>query len=98
MGAVNYTCYNPTTPLLPRGTEALLECDQLDPGYQPQHFCMNSPIHYRSQRKCADSWGPPSNLAKIWRVQICTGSAMASQHRAWCNSDALPSLYSSHSC
>jgi len=44
--AVNYTCYNPTTPLLPRGTEALLECDQLDPGYQPQHFCMNSPIHY----------------------------------------------------
>ena len=30
-----------------RGTEALLHCDQLEPGYQPQHFCMNSPIHYR---------------------------------------------------
>merc|ERR1712018_497003 len=42
----NYTCYSPTNPLLPRGIEALLECDQLEPGYQPQHFCMNSPIHY----------------------------------------------------
>ena len=25
---------------------------------------------FRSQRKCADSWGPPSNLAKIRRVQV----------------------------
>lgn len=42
----NYTCYSPTNPLLPRGTEPLLECDQLAENYQPQHFCMNSPIHY----------------------------------------------------
>merc|ERR1712192_122261 len=42
----NYTCYSPTNPLLPRGTEPLLECDQLADDYQPQHFCMNSPIHY----------------------------------------------------
>merc|ERR1712192_245242 len=42
----NYTCYSPTNPLIPRGTEPLLECDQLADDYQPQHFCMNSPIHY----------------------------------------------------
>jgi len=43
---VNYTCYSPTTPLLPRPLEPLLECTQISPNYQPRHFCMAQPIAY----------------------------------------------------
>ena len=39
-----------------------------------QQQLLSSPLilfhPFRSQRKCADSWGPPSNLAKIRRVQV----------------------------
>jgi len=45
---MNYTCYHPTTPLLPNILPPVLECEDLPPSYQPQHFCMTTPITYNN--------------------------------------------------
>lgn len=43
---MNYTCYHPTTPILSNNLPPVLECEDLAPDYQPQHFCMTTKISY----------------------------------------------------
>jgi len=44
---VNYTCYSPTTPILPNPKlKHSKTCEVLASDYFPQHFCMTTEIHY----------------------------------------------------
>jgi len=43
---MNYTCYHPTNPILPDNQPHVMECDDIPPKYQPQHFCMTQKITY----------------------------------------------------
>lgn len=43
---MNYTCYHPTTPILPDHLPHVMECENIPPNYQPQHFCMTTKISY----------------------------------------------------
>jgi len=43
---VDYTCYHPTTPLLPSSLPPVLQCDPVPENYQPKHFCMDTKISY----------------------------------------------------
>ena len=43
---MNYTCYHPTSPLLPTLLPSTLECENLPKDYMPKHFCMEDAISY----------------------------------------------------
>ena len=43
---LNYTCYHPTTPLLPSTLETVVKCEDLAEDYFPQHFCMTDALSY----------------------------------------------------
>jgi len=43
---INYTCYHPTTPLLPTSLDTVLTCDNVPDNYYPKHFCMDQPLSY----------------------------------------------------
>ena len=43
---LNFTCYHPTTPLLPSSLQPVKECEELAKDYLPQHFCMDTKISY----------------------------------------------------
>ena len=92
---VNYTCYHPTTPLLPSSLETIVKCEDLPKDYFPKHFCMNDVLSYNTS---IPSYG---DHRPIWpkfgeyryqsgcrcdsdqyfsSFQICSPSEMASQH------------------
>ena len=43
---LNYTCYHPTTPLLPTSLDTVLQCDNVPENYYPKHFCMDQRLSY----------------------------------------------------
>jgi len=46
---LNYTCYHPTTPLLPTSSlRPQIECTNPPSDYSPRHFCMNQVITYNT--------------------------------------------------
>jgi len=45
---VNYTCYHPTTPLIPSSLDTMVECEDLPKDYFPKHFCMNDVLSYNT--------------------------------------------------
>jgi len=46
--SINYTCFNPTTPLIPDdGIKSKLHCDNVPKNFFPKHHCMNEHIAYK---------------------------------------------------